>query len=154
MNMGDTHEAVKQAAIAAFVLAGLTLLTVLLAMLFTTGGTLDTFKDPVHFLNIAVFAVCGVGLLRYSRAAALVLFGSVFLSLVVSSIELGLTRVSSQLGVFGIGLVVLYLFWRGMRAHLRTINCYARLIQIMACAEVVFFPRHSSRSNRSGIVGS
>ena len=109
MTMDDAHKSVKQAAIAAFVSAGITLLLVLLALQSDADDALNILNDPFNFIDIALAIGCGIGLLRYSRAAAVTIFTHFIFSKIFISIELG-----RPAGI-GIALIFLYFFWKGIR---------------------------------------
>jgi hypothetical protein len=99
---------VRLAAIAAFISAGFTSLLIIAAM-NGVETSLARFDDPAYFFDVLLIALCGIGMLRFSRIAAVFVFVYFLLSKIVISIEMG-----RPTGI-GLGLVFLYFYWRGIR---------------------------------------
>lgn len=74
-----------------------------------TNGELSILGDPMNLLDAALVAGCGVGLLRYSRAAAIILFVYFIIAKLYISIE-----IARPSGI-GIAIVFLYFFWKGIQ---------------------------------------
>lgn len=74
MNRAEARKASRNGAIAAFVSAGITTIVVVIAMgTNAQDALLGTWNDPAIVVDIAIVLVCGIALLRCSRAAAVLL---------------------------------------------------------------------------------
>ncbi len=128
MDKQAAQKAVKQGAVVAFVLAGLTFLVVLYAVLSNADGTLKPWNHPLNFMYAALVAGCGVAILRYFRAAAVALFFW-YLFVLIEKIYTWPSQIYIWIdvgwpagifviaGIIGIVLVlvVLYFFWRAIQ---------------------------------------
>lgn len=107
VNTDAAHKDVKQAAIAAFVVAGFTAALVALGVVSGAGADFGALSNPYNLVDAAIVVACGFGILRYSRAAALILF----FFFIVARIAMSLDRPA---GIW-LSLVLLYFFWKGVR---------------------------------------
>jgi len=106
MDKGQAIKASKGGAIAAFIAGGLTSAVVLFAMLTNAKGSLGLWNDPAMFFDIFLIFGCGMGMLRYSRSAAIIICFYFILSKVVIGFE---TRMIS-----GIGMALVFLYYFGI----------------------------------------
>jgi len=109
LNNSDARYASKSAAIAAFILSGLSLILVNLAIYYKWNNSLSIFDNPVNLIDILFLALCGIGVLYYSRFAAVALFAYFLVSKIYISIALGLNP------NLLVGVIFLYFFWRGVQ---------------------------------------
>jgi len=110
----DKEEAIKASnagATAAFISGGLTTAVVLFAILTNAKGSLGLWNDPVMFFDIVLIFGCAIGMLRYSRAAAITIFVYFILSKIVIGLETGRMPTSA--------IALVFLFYLG-RAILGT----------------------------------
>jgi len=107
----DKEEAInysKAGATAAFISGGLTTAIVLLAILTNAKGTLGLWNDPAMFIDIFLIFGCAIGMLRYSRAAAI----TIFVYFILDKIFIGLD--TGKMPSIGIALFVLFYFGRAI----------------------------------------
>jgi len=64
----------KRGAYAAFLVAGLTVVAVMSGLAAGDGPRENLFADPLNFVDAGLMALCGVGMLRNSRVAAVIAF--------------------------------------------------------------------------------
>jgi len=108
----DKEQAIKASragAIAAFISGGLTTAAVLFAMLTNAKGYLGLWNDPAMFFDIILIFGCAVGMLRYSRSAAIVICVYFILSKIVIGLETG------KISGIGMALVFVYYFGRAIQ---------------------------------------
>jgi len=67
-------KASKAGAIFAFISAGVTAAVVLFVIFTNPKGDLEYWNDPWIFLDAFFILICGIGILRHSRAAAVIIF--------------------------------------------------------------------------------
>lgn len=104
----DKEEAIKYSkagATAAFISGSLTTAVVLYAMLTNAKGALGLWNDPSNFIDILLILSCAIGMLRYSRAAAITIFVYFILSKVLIGLETG--------GMPSLGIALLFLYYFG-----------------------------------------
>ncbi len=109
MDKEQAIKASKAGAIAAFISGGLTTAAVLFAMLTNAKGSLGLWNDPAMFFDIVLMVGCAVGMLRYSRSAAIVICVYFILSKIVIGFETG------KITGIGMGLVFVYYFGRAIQ---------------------------------------
>ena len=109
MDKEQARKASKAGATAAFISGGLTTAVVAIAMATNAKGPLGLWNDPAMFFDILLILGCGIGMLRYSRSAAIVVTVYFILSKVVVGLETG------KFTGIGIALVFLYYFGRAIQ---------------------------------------
>ncbi len=109
MDKEQAIKASKAGAIAAFISGGFTTAVVLFAMLTNAKGSLGLWNDPALFFDIFLIFSCGIGMLRYSRSAAIVICCYFVLSKIVIGFETG------TISGIGMALVFLYYFGRAIQ---------------------------------------
>lgn len=109
MDMDDAQKYVRRA-------AALTLAMVLImaAMIFAglrsePGERWEAYATTGYISTVAMIAVCGVALLRYSRTAGLILFAYFLIVFVLNAAMAG------RFGRVGVGLLYLYFYWGAIR---------------------------------------
>jgi hypothetical protein len=108
----DKEEAIKYSkagATAAFISGGLTTAIVLFAILTNAKGTLEFFNDPAMFIDIFFIFGCAIGMLRYSRTAAI----TIFVYSILDKLFIGLE--TREMPSIGIALVFLFYFGRAIQ---------------------------------------
>ncbi len=108
MNPASAEKAIRNGAVAGFVVAGITLVVVSVAVLVHPTGFFKVWDDPWSFLDAALVAGLSLGVLRRSRAAAIFLFVYFVAAKVILGIETG-----SYAGI-PLALVFLYFFGRAI----------------------------------------
>lgn len=108
MNKEEAIKYSKAGATAAFISAGLTTAIVLFAILTNAEGSLGSFNDPYNFIDILLVLSCAIGMMRYSRAAAITIFVYFIISKVLIGLETG------RMPSLGIALLFLYYFGRAI----------------------------------------
>ena len=73
MNLEEAQKASRNGAIAACISAALTLGVFLVATMSDADGALGIWNDPTIILDVIIILLCAVGMLRQSRAAALLM---------------------------------------------------------------------------------
>lgn len=109
MDKEQAIKASKAGAIAAFISGGLTSAVVVFAILTNAKGSLGLWNDPAMFFDIFLIFSCGIGMLRYSRSAAIVIGCYFVLTKIVIGFETG------QISGIGMALVFLYYFGRAIQ---------------------------------------
>jgi hypothetical protein len=106
----EAVKASKNGATAAFISAGLGLLTAVFAISSNLReSTFSYYYDPSVFIDILIVVTCGFGLLRYSRAAAVVMFIYWIFTKTYQVLETG-----TATGLI-LGLVFLYFFGKAIQ---------------------------------------
>jgi hypothetical protein len=101
-------KASKQGAIAAFISCGVTLVFLFFSLQSgETEGIMGLFNDPTIFLDVVLVFVCALGLLRYSRTAAITVFLWFLVGKTLFYIELGKLP-----GI--LSFVFLYFYWNAI----------------------------------------
>jgi hypothetical protein len=109
MTLEDARNHAKVGAYAAFVSGVLTLGFVLFAISSDAqGGTFGAWNDPLNFVDIVIIVLCGVGMLRNSRTAAVVAFIYFLFAKIFLAIESG-----QNSGVIS-GLLFMYFYGRAV----------------------------------------
>jgi len=116
MNKEEAIKYSKAGATAAFISAGLTTAIVLFAILTNAEGSLGSFNDPYNFIDILLVLSCAIGMMRYSRAAAITIFVYFIISKVLIGLETG------RMPTLGIALLFLYFFLERYWEPLSTIK--------------------------------
>lgn len=109
MNIEEAMKACRNGAMAAFVSGALTSIVVAVAMLGDSNGDLALWNDPTNFVDIALILGCAVGMLKYSRTAAVSVFVYFLISKAAITLESGQTS-----GLF-VSLVFLYYFGKAIQ---------------------------------------
>lgn len=109
MDMEKAEKAVRNGAIAGFIVAGMTTLIFMLAMSGVGDGALDYWNDPLLFIDIVLAAGLSFGLLFRSRTCAILLFAYFLISKLVLIAETG------QFQGIVLALVMLYFFGQAIR---------------------------------------
>lgn len=110
MNLDEAKRASRNGAIAAAISAGMTLIFVVYAIRTNAeGGIYGVFNDPLMFVDVGLIALCAVGMLRKSRAAAVLIFVYFVLSKVYITVATG------QVSGLPIALVFLYFYGRAIQ---------------------------------------
>ena len=105
MNIDEARQACKNGAVAAFISGTLTTIVVAVALLGDSDGNLTLWNDPTNFVDIALIFGCGVGMLKYSRTAAV----SIFLYFVISKTAIALETGQTT----GLLITLAFLFYFG-----------------------------------------
>ncbi len=103
-------KASKAGAIFAFISAGVTAAVVLFVIFTNPKGDLEYWNDPWIFLDAFFVLICGIGMLRHSRAAAII----IFVYFILAKIDIGLDT-----GKFTWGITLL--------AYIITVEPYGEL---------------------------
>lgn len=109
MNIDEAKQACKNGAIAAFISGTLTTIVVTIALLGDPAGDLAMWNDPTNFVDIVLIFACAVGMLKYSRTAAV----SILLYFIISKTAIAL-ETGQATGVV-ITLVFLYYFGKAVQ---------------------------------------
>lgn len=109
MNKDQAVKASKAGAVAAFISGGLTAAVVLFATLTNAQGAIGYWNDAAMFFDIFLIFGCGLGLLRNSRSAAIVITVYFLLSKTVIALETG------KFTGMGMALIFLYFFARAIQ---------------------------------------
>ena len=109
MDKEKAIKATKNGAVAAFISAGITLAVVLFAVFSNAEGYFGRWNDPSIFLDVIIIVICGFGMLRHSRAAAIV----IFIYFVFAKIYIGLE--SGKMSGSGMALVFLYFYGKAIQ---------------------------------------
>ena len=109
MDKKKAIKATKIGAIAAFVSAGITFLYVLIAVFSNADGYMEFWNDTSIFLDVIFIIICGFGMRRQSRAAAI----AIFIYFIFSKIYLGFE--TGKMPGSGMALVVLYFYGRAIQ---------------------------------------
>ena len=109
MDKEKAIKATKNGAVAAFISAGITLAVVLFAVFSNAEGYFGRWNDPSIFLDVIIIVICGFGMLRHSRAAAIV----IFIYFVFGKIYIGLE--SGKMSGSGMALVFLYFYGKAIQ---------------------------------------
>jgi len=102
-------KATKNGAIAAFVSAGITFLYVFIAVFNNADGYMGFWNDTSMFFDVIFILICGFGMRRQSRAAAIAIFIYFIFSKIYIGIETG--KMTSS----GVAMVVLYFYGRAIQ---------------------------------------
>lgn len=108
----DAINASRNGAYAAFISSAITgaVFIVTLSTAAST-GLLGIYKNPFNVFDVALVFACGVGMLRNSRAAAVV----VFIYFVLSKTYIALELETSQFAGFAMSFVFLYFYGRAIQ---------------------------------------
>lgn len=110
MDLAQSEKATRQAAIAAWISAALSLLLILAAMqLDVREGSLAVFNDGWNLLDVAFVLGCGFAVRRHSRAGALALLLYFLLAKAAMTLQTG------ELGGLVVTLLFLWFFGQGVR---------------------------------------
>jgi len=110
MNKEKAIKATRNGAIAAFISAVITFLFALYAMFSNAeGGYLGLWNDPSIFLDVTLIVVCGFGMLRRSRAAAIIIFIYFIFAKIAIGLEMG------KIPGIGVSLVFLYFYGKAIQ---------------------------------------
>lgn len=114
------EQAIKSARTGAFVAFGVCGLTAVISLYATranvTEGSWSLFNDPTIIADILLSLICGFGLLRQSRAAAVIVFTWFVLSKIYQFVEYPSATAG---GGLLIALVILFFFAKAIRATFR-----------------------------------
>jgi hypothetical protein len=109
MHIDEARQACKNGAVAAFISGTLTTIVVAVALRGDSGGNLALWNDPTNLVDIALIFGCGVGMLKYSRTAAV----SIFLYFVISKTAIALETGQAT----GLLITLAFLFYFGKAVH-------------------------------------
>lgn len=109
MDKEKATKATKNGAVAAFISAGVTFVFILYAMFSNAEGYLGLWNDPSNFFDVILIVICGLGMLRHSRAAAIV----IFIYFIFAKIYIGLE--TGKMSSSGIALVFLYFYGKAIQ---------------------------------------
>jgi hypothetical protein len=109
MTLDEATKAAKHGAIAAFISGTLTAVIVGLALTMDNPGEIAAWNDPLNIFDVVLLFGLAIGMLRKSRAAAVIAFIYFILAKVFIALETG-----AGAGVFG-GIVFLYFFGRAIQ---------------------------------------
>lgn len=109
MNIEEAMKACRNGATAAFVSGTLTTIIVAIAMLGDSGGELALWNDPTNLVDIVLIFGCALGMLKFSRTAAV----SVFVYFIIS--KAAITLESGQTSGLFMSLVFLYFFGKAIQ---------------------------------------
>lgn len=109
MTKNEAVKATRNGAIAAFIVGTLTLLITAYAIISNTQDSLALWNDPVMLVDVILIFVCGFGMLRQSRFAAVFIFLYYILSKTLIMLETG------QLHGIVVGLIILYFFGKAIQ---------------------------------------
>ena len=109
MDKKKAIKATKHGAVAAFISAGVTFVFVLLAMFSNADGYMGHFNDPSIFFDVIFILICGFGVRRQSRVAAI----AIFIYFIFAKIYIGFE--TGKIPSSGIALVVLYFYGRAIQ---------------------------------------
>ena len=105
MSTEEAIQACRNGAFAAFLSAAMTIGIMLFAMNSADPGELQYFNDPLIFIDALLIAGCAIGMLRKSRAAALIILVYFIFAKVSIALETGETT--------GLGVAFVFLYFYG-----------------------------------------
>lgn len=108
MDLQSAENAIRKGAIAGFVVTGITLFVVSLAVLGDFGGPLEYWNDPWSYLDAIIVVGLSFVVLRRSRTAAIILFGYYLAAQILLFAEIG--RPAGMV----ISIIFLYFFGRAI----------------------------------------
>ncbi|MBL4660825.1 MAG: hypothetical protein JKY19_10750 [Alcanivoracaceae bacterium] len=115
MNFYDAEKAVKRAAIVTFIIVFINLLKLFVVYMSGTEETAaEFFKDPFNYFDIVLIFICGMMILRYSRAAGIILFLYFFVSKIIQFVEID--NLVTLIGAGIISLIIIIFYINGIRA--------------------------------------
>lgn len=109
MNTEEAIQACKNGAIAAFISATLTVGVMLFAMASNVAGELQYFDDPLIIIDALLIVGCAIGMLRKSRAAAVIILVYFIFAKIVIAMETG------QASGLGVAFVFLYFYGKAVQ---------------------------------------
>ncbi len=109
MTFDEARKASRNGAIAAFVWAAFSALVIITATLSNADGFFAVWNDPLNLIDVVIVVLCGVGMLRNSRTAAVCVFAYCIFSFIYVTVVTGMPR-----GVI-VSLVLLYFFGNAIR---------------------------------------
>lgn len=105
MNMEEAVQACKNGAFAAFISAAMTIGIMLFAMGSSAPGELQYFNDPLIIIDALLILGCAIGMLRKSRAAAVIVLVYFVFAKISIALETGQTT--------GLGVAFVFLYFYG-----------------------------------------
>ncbi|MDH3439875.1 MAG: hypothetical protein OEM63_03920 [Gammaproteobacteria bacterium] len=105
MNTEEAIQACKNGAFAAFISAAMTIGVMLFAMNSADPGELQYFNDPLIFIDALLIIGCGIGMLRKSRAASIIILVYFIFAKISIALETGQTS--------GLGVAFVFLYFYG-----------------------------------------
>ena len=109
MNTEEAIQACRNGAVAAFISAAITFGVMLLAMSGDAGEDLQYFNDPLIIIDALLIVGCAIGMLRKSRAAALIILIYFVFARISIALETG------QASGLGVAFVFLYFYGKAVQ---------------------------------------
>lgn len=109
MNIEEAKKASRNGAIAAFISGAMTIAIVAFAITSDADGQFAPFNDPLNIIDVFMIFGCAIGLLRYSRAAALIIFVYFILSKIYIAAETG------AITGIPVGLIFVYFYGKAVQ---------------------------------------
>lgn len=106
MDLQAAEKAIRQGAWAGFLVTGITLLVVTVAVVADAGGRFKVWNDPWNFIDVALVAGLSFGVWKRSRASAICLFVYFVASKIIIFVETG------QASQIVMSVIFLYFFGR------------------------------------------
>lgn len=110
MDLASAKKAIRQGAVAGFISAGITLIIVSIAVLGHGAGVLQTWNDPINFLDVVLILGLAFGVLRRSRTSAILLLLYFILAKILLFNEGG----GGRGGAIVMAIIFIYFFGRAV----------------------------------------